>query len=310
MHWIMWLWAADVALRFIILGRPRISDDAGGRGGVAMFLFPGILAETVNQFTPIRKSLEAYGRLFYANFDMTRAIYSPWHNKRVFAKSINKLDAKHQFDQVVLVGCSMGATVALDVNDEMHLRNPSMQKPGLVVFDGIGGTNNLVFPMNVAAPVAAYLRFVPVGFFCGLFLSSILMVGAYFINPLPADDEIEFGLDKKAVKKKARRDMGGYQLSVQVRQLVHMRASKVTPERLSRFAWIVYFEHTDHNVTLRQPAEMNKWAAMAYSANVPFASWDIESPHVAFAQMPRIANKRIVEALGLPPSSLAPSTFQ
>lgn len=305
---IYWLLVIDFALRFVILGWPRVSDAAGNyRGGNGFFLFPGVLAETQNQFMPVREALQPFGRLFYANFDRTRAIFSPWRNKRVFAKRILELDSKYQFNQVVLGGCSMGAGVALDVNDELHRRNPTMRKPGLVVFDGVGGSENLLSGGNILGPIAPWLRVIPIGFFTGLLISSVFtIVQSLWINQLPKDAEIEEGLDKEAVKRKAKRDMAWYQTSVFLRQMAYMHTNTVTPKRLSRFAWIVYFEYTDHNVTLSQPAERNKWAAMAREAGVAFSTWPIESPHVAFAQMPTVSIKAILQGLELPPCNLKP----
>lgn len=304
------LWACDVALRFVILGWPRMSDAVGNyRGGTGMFLFPGILAEAVNQFTPIRAAIQPYGRMFYANFDLTRAIFSPWRNKRVFAKRIAQLDAKYQFDQKVFFGCSMGAGVALDVRDEMHRLNPEDQrKPGLVVFDGVGGSENLLSGGNIGGPLMTYARWIPIGFFSGLILSSLFMyfVQMRFLNQPPKDAEIEVGLDIKAVKAKAMRDMSWYQTSVFLRQLAYMHRNRVTPERLAKFAWIVYFEYTDHNVTLSQPAERSKWSKMAHEAGVPFTSWTIDAPHVAFAQMPELNTKMILQGLEMYPSNLKP----
>lgn len=306
--WVL-LWACDVALRFVILGWPRVSDAAGNyRGGTGIFLFPGVLAEAVNQFAPVREALQPFGRLFYANFDLTRAIFSPWRNKRVFAKRIAQLDTKYQFDQKVFAGCSMGAGVALDVRDEMHRRNPTdLRKPGLIVFDGVGGSENLLSGGNIGGPVMTYLRWLPIGFFAGLLVSSVVtVVQSLFINQLPKDAEIEVGLDIEAVKAKAKRDMSWYQTAVFLRQLAYMHRNRVTPERLARFAWIVYFEYTDHNVTLSQPAERNKWSQMAHQAGVPFANWSIDAPHVAFAQMPELNKKMILQGLEMFPSKLRP----
>ncbi len=304
MNWVIIALAVDFGLRFVILGWPRITAPVRQyKGGTGLYIFPGVLADARNQVSPIWDVLHDYGRLFYGN--LSRVLYSPWMIKHRFAKQIAQIDRKFELEQDVLVGISLGATIALDVNDQLFKNDPHRQKPGLIVFDGVAGPENLLSGGNVAGPVFRVLRWVPIGFVSGTVIGAVIALLQYlWINQVPKDAEIEDDIlqggqpvTKEDVKQKAKKDMAGYLFGVFARQMVHISAGKVTPERLSRFAWIQYYEYTWHNVTVSQPAERRKWQEAAHKASVPFDLWQIEAPHVAFAQMPTATKKALAQAL-------------
>lgn len=298
MKWVLGFMIVDYLLRFVVLGWPKMIDkNRLSKGGNGLFIFPGVLGEPYNQVGPIRDLLERHGNLFYGKIG--RVLYSPWMVRHRFTDQIEKIERRYEFSQGVLVGISLGACIALDVNDQRFRNDPHAQKYGLMVYDGVAGPKNLLSGANIAAPIFCVIRWLnPLGLISGTILGTLLMIPqGIWINQGPKDDEIEDGLDKKAVQKKAKWDMFGYLPNVFARQMVHIAASEVTAERLARFAWVQYFEYDWKNVTVSQPSEREKWRRAAIEAGVPFDYWMIDAPHVAFAQMPTASRKVLSQAL-------------
>ncbi|MDB5176543.1 MAG: hypothetical protein JWN75_211 [Candidatus Saccharibacteria bacterium] len=298
MNWVLVFIIVDYLLRFVVLGLPKINDTLDScEGKYGLYIFPGVLGESFNQIGPIRDVFSQYGRLFYGKIG--RVIYSPTLVKRRFARQIELAEKTHGYDKGVLVGISLGACIALDVNDQRFENNPNAEKYGLIVFDGVAGSKNLLSGGNIFAPIFRVLRWmIPIGLISGLIIGMLIMIPqGLWINQGPKDEEIEDGLDKEQVKKKAKRDMFGYLPGVFARQLVHIAASEVNAERLSRFAWIQYYQYDWKNVTVNQPGERLKWQEIAREAEVPFDYRVIDAPHVAFAQMPTVSRKALSQGL-------------
>ncbi len=284
------LWLLDIALRicvpgFLTVKQGRYNPHYHDRG---LYVIPGVLAESKNQLSPIARAIRDWGQLYYVNWG--RWLYSPTINKRVLAMHIanNKRRQRSSCHRDVLVAVSLGASVALDTGAWLRKIAPDQLKPGLIVFDGVAGSENLKAGGNIGGPVFRVLRwFVPLGLVGLSVINLIVLPVQYFLlNQPPKDDEIQDGLDKEAVKRKARRDMFGYSISAFTRQTAHMSACKLTPDKLRSFAWVQYYYCTWNNGTLDQPAEVDKWEHAAYQAGVRFNAVEVETPHNAFAQMP------------------------
>ena len=300
-HVVLLCWFIDLALRFIVRGRPTVYGEGKvlqGRTGI--FSEPGILAQAENQMAPIADLLRKYGAMYYCTIG--RIVYSPSHVARRHARRIAEIARAQKLDKLIFVGVSLGGTTALDVAEQLQKIAPDLPKPELILFEGIGsGSKNLLSGGNVAAPIFAWLRFVPIGLVARVVIESIIEVPkSLWINQGPKDSEIEDDIvingtpyTKEETKKKAQKDMSWYLLGVFARQMVHMHASRLTDKRLQRFARIAYFEYTLHNVTVHQPAERLAWQSAAESAGVEFLHWEIATPHVAFWQAPS-ENRQVI----------------
>jgi hypothetical protein len=284
------LWLLDIALRICVPGFLSVTEGNYNtlyrdRG---LYIIPGVLHEARNQISPVEKAFSQWGQSYYVNWG--RWLYSPTVNKYVLARRIANAKRKQRsyYFNDVLVATSLGGSVALDTAERLHKIAPDLPKPGLIVLEGVAGSENLLAGGNIAGPVFRAARwFVPLGL-VGLSLVNVIVLPLqYFVlNKPPKDGEIEDGLDKEAVKRKARRDMFGYSVSTFTRQTAHMNACKLTPDKLRNFAWVQYYSCTKGNVTVRQPEEMNKWNQAAVRAGVYFHRVEVETPHVAFEQMP------------------------
>lgn len=300
MNWqlILLVLAADLTLRVLVRGRPIVTAEDRTSNDTGLFVIPGVLGDPRNQVSPVKDVLTKHGRLLYCRWG--RVFYSPSRNKRVFASEILRLSDYLDIKRKVLFGVSLGGTVALDVAVEMHKLAPDAEKPLLVVLDGVGsGPKNLLSGGNILAPAARWLRFLPFGLITILVFGLIVTVPmSLFINQGPKDSEIEDGLDKEQVKRKAKSDMSWYFTGAFLRQMAHMAQSRLTTNRLLAVSSIVYVQYTQNNVTLHQPAECDAWREAAEAAGVPFTHYTVEAPHVALAQMPTVSSKALEQALG------------
>ncbi|USN96201.1 MAG: hypothetical protein H6797_03935 [Candidatus Nomurabacteria bacterium] len=289
------LWGLDIVARIIAWGGLNIQPDGLLKDGERrLYVIPGVLAEAKNQISPLRPILSQWGRLIYVNWG--KWFYSPSMNKHVLAQRI--VEDRRQYDagDIVLVASSLGGSVSLDVGERLHEIAPDI-KPGLIVFDGIAGSSNLKGPGKILGPVVRYGRWlIPLGFVGITLLNLVLMPIAKRMNEgaLPKDDEIEDGLNKKAIQDKARKDMAGYAVFTTLfRQTAHMSATKVTPEKLRNFSYVQYYCCTLDNVTVQQPKEARKWRNAASKARVPFNAVEVKSPHDAYAQMPKLWRSKV-----------------
>lgn len=308
MQWIWWLLAIDLALRVTVRSWPGVKPDRYNitcRRGV--FVLPGVLADAKNQVTPIREELFQLGDLYYCKYGLLggRVIYSPSVVKRLLARKILRQARANHLGEIILCAISLGGTVALDVAAELRRLAPDEFDIKLLALESVSGSENLLSGGNVVAPIMRWARFIPSGLILGTVLGVVIAIPqALWFNQLPKESEIEDDIvikgvaySKAAIQRKAKHDMAGYLIGVLFRELAHMSSSQLDASRLACFSKIVYIEYTLHNVTVSQPAERNKWQAVAAKAGVPFTYWQVESPHVALWQMPTASRKALSQAV-------------
>lgn len=257
-----------------------------GSDTLVVFL-PGILADGKSASEPILDTLSAYGSVAVVSYGFKR--FDPQQAVETIAQFVE--DSNYR--KYVLVGCSMGGLLAVDVLHRLHDMGKSgkVNSTRLVIVDAPdGGAQDMLGGGNIIAPI---LRFVPVGRAINALARPVM--GKMLVPP--KDENIESGIDAVELKERAIRDMSRFSLSIWRDQLVYMaQHAKLVDARIPGRGTVIYMMNTLNNETIRQPQSSDGWQRGTL-ARVKIM--DVESPHCGFGERPATWNAAFREAFAL-----------
>lgn len=259
-------WVTGVYLRSITTQQLH----HGNSNGRLIVHLPGILADGHTSCKPVLETWLRHGDVATIAYGGERFCARSF--VRIAASRLNEIVMNYQ--EVVLVGSSLGGMLALDLRKELHCEHASV-----IIVDAPSGAADMLGGGNIGAPL---LRLLPFAQWSNRLLGPMMQT---MLVP-PKDENIEESLNKEELKQQALADMSRWPLSIWRDQLAYMAARpRLNSRDFVDFESVVYLSCDRNNETVKQPA-----AADAYrrAAGASFRKVSVDSTHCGYVERPTV----------------------
>ncbi len=245
--------------------------------GRLLVYLPGMLFDGDDSVAEVKDALLA---------NVANGLFVSYGFKRFMAQRVIKRTAAAigysggEFDRLVIVGASFGGRLAAEVSAELRTRYLwDSDHIEIIMVDTPCENNSFQEPGLRTSLILKRLYFGPL-------VSLLLQPVIRLVLVPPYKDEVQEGLDYNEVKKKAVSRMAKFWMSFTADQQRYLADNSIAWTTSLRNMKVTYLMCAWRNITVEQPAAMNRIAFYTENSNVLFSREFVDSPHCGFLQLP------------------------